>query len=159
MAQAGWGWGRSARTLTRVCKFQETPNKHCEETAVCMPQAQKALKSSQSLDTGTLGSSFWAQFHLLLLLSSSRARKGCAHGRDFRTRDTGLGPSLLCHTGLPALSSSLCLEEPGHGGTPGVFRTESNKSISVKTLRGWWVTTATYISCQEQNQLLGLSLG
>lgn len=70
--EAVWsGCRRSERTLTMVCKFQETPKKHCVQPAACMVQAHSESTEGPKEQTVpghmSKNSSFWAQFHLLLL--------------------------------------------------------------------------------------------
>lgn len=72
-------------------------------------------------------------------LSSSQACKGCVHGGTSGHRP---GPS----SALSYWLASSCLEEPGHGGIPGVFRTELKKS-SASRHSGVGVTMAAYSSC------------
>lgn len=134
----GWsGCGRSERTLTRVCKFQKTRSKHCGQAVACMVQAHCESTEGPGEQTvpghGSRSSFFWVQFHLLpsTFILSGLQRLGLWEG----LRDTGLGPSFLSCTGPPGPSFYLGLEEPGHGGPPGVFSTEFDKSIRVKTLR------------------------
>ena len=98
---AGWsGCGRSERTLTRVCKFQKTPNKHCEQPAACVVQAhcESTEGSEEQAVPGHVSrsSSFWAQFHLLpsSFLLSGLQRLGSWEG----LRDTGLGPPFISCT-------------------------------------------------------------
>lgn len=132
---AGWsGCGRSERTHTRVCKFQETPSKHCGQPAVCMVQAHcesiEGPKEQAVPGHVSWSSFFWVQIHLLPLtfILSGLQRPGSWEG----LRDTSLGSSFLSRTGPPVSSFSLGLEEHG---PPGVFSTEFDKSIRVKTLR------------------------
>lgn len=131
---SGWsGCRKSERTLTRVCKFQETHSKHCGQPVACMVQAH--CESTEGPEEQAVpghvsrSSFFWVQFHLLpsTFILSGLQRLGSWE----RVWDTGLGPPFLSYTGPSGPSFYLGLEESGHGGPPGVFSTEFDKSTSV----------------------------
>lgn len=100
MTQAGQGAEDQRESLTRVRKFQETPNKHCEQPAACMVQAhcESTEGSEEQAVTGHVSrsSSFWAQFHLLpsAFILSGLQRLGSWEA----LRDTGLGPPFFSCT-------------------------------------------------------------